>query len=126
MGPPDTIKMKNDLQCLTDNPAIEAVLLFGSHLRGDISPRSDVDICVVAPTIKTPEEMARLLGTIWQQVNADEYDIWLFEELPLYLRIDIIENHLILFCRDVPSLYEYFYPFRRQWADERHRQALIF
>jgi predicted nucleotidyltransferase len=120
----DEAKIISDLQGLMSNPAIEAILLFGSYARGDASSRSDVDICVVAPMVKTQEKMASLLGSVWQQVDASRYDIWLFEELPLYMQMDIIENHRVLCCRDVPSLYEYFYPFRKQWADEQYRQLL--
>jgi len=125
MGHADEAKMKSDLQCLMDIPEIQAVLLFGSYARGDASPRSDTDICIVAPRVKTSEEMAKLLGSIWQQVDANHYDIWLFEELPLYMRIDIIENHHILHCRDVPAMYEYLYPFRKQWAHEQYRQTMV-
>lgn len=124
MGQTDEAKMISDLQCLAKIPDIEAVLLFGSYARGDASPRSDVDICIVAPSVKTREQMASLLGSVWQRVDANRYDIWLFEELPLYMQIDIIENHHVLQCRDVPSLYEYFYSFRKQWADEQYRQLL--
>jgi len=124
MGQADQATMISDLLCLMDIPDIEAVLLFGSYARGDASPRSDLDICIVAPRVKTSEGMARLLGSVWQQVDANEYDVWLFEELPLYMQIDIIENHRILHCRDVPSLYEYFYSFRKRWAHEQYRQTL--
>jgi len=38
----------------------------------------------------------------------------------------IIENHEILFCEDIPELYEYFYRFRKQWRTQAYRQSLDF
>jgi len=124
MGETNEAKMRSDLQPLMEIPVVEAVLLFGSHARGEATQRSDVDICVVAPAISTTDAKASLLLTVWSQVNAAEFDIWLFEELPLYMQIDIIENHHILHCRNVPSLYEYFYWFRKRWSQQEQRQTL--
>ncbi|MBD3405282.1 MAG: hypothetical protein GF411_03985 [Candidatus Lokiarchaeota archaeon] len=91
-----------------------------------MTSQSDVDICVVSPASKTAQQRADLLGIIWQQVNADIYDVHLFEELSLYIQIDIIRNHEILFCDDVPALFEYFYFYRKLWADQEHKQSLQF
>lgn len=124
MGETDETKMRSDLQSVMGIPEVEAVLLFGSHARGDATQRSDVDICVVAPTANTTDAKASLVLTVWSKVNAAAYDIWLFEELPLYMQIEVIENHHILHCRDVPSLYEYFYWFRKRWSQQEQRQAL--
>jgi hypothetical protein len=30
----------------------------------------------------------------------------------------------VVYSRDVLDLYEYFYPFRRMWEDQKHRQKL--
>ena len=36
----------------------------------------------------------------------------------------VIEQGVVVHCKDEPELYEYFYPFRRDWDDQKHRQAL--
>jgi len=104
---------------------ILALLQFGSTTKRKATSRSDLDIAIVAPKIKDPDEMSRILADTWKNLDTSEpYDIWLFEELPLYMKAQIIENHRIIFCRDLPALYEYLYFYRKLWEDERHRQEL--
>ena len=57
-------------------------------------------------------------------IRDDCYDIRIFELLPLYLKIAVIEQGVMVCSRDVLELYEYFYPFRRIWGDQKHRQSL--
>jgi len=98
-----------------------ALLIFGSFARGEATARSDIDICVVAPRQKPVE----VLKTIWRKVDVygKKYDVWVFEELPLYLKIEIIENHEIVFG-DASELGEYFYFWRKLWEDQKHRQKM--
>ncbi|MHA1247073.1 MAG: nucleotidyltransferase domain-containing protein [Candidatus Thorarchaeota archaeon] len=107
-------------------PRVIAVLLFGSMARGDATSRSDIDICVVAPRMETAKEKSELLGMIWRQIDGEKYDVRLFEELPLYMKMDVITTHVILHCNDVPALFEYFYFYRKIWADEAHRQSVSY
>jgi predicted nucleotidyltransferase len=104
-----------DFAFLEKDENVLAVLLFGSGAKGQLNNRSDRDICVVAPAIRDTGEMRSLLKRIY--VNLDvvgkRYDVWLFEELLLYMKLQVIENHEIVFCRDLPELYEYFYFYRK-------------
>lgn len=110
---------------LQKDQRILALLQFGSTTKGEATYRSDLDIAIVAPQIKDPDEMSGILRDIWKKLDTSEpYDIWLFEELPLYMKVQIIENHSVIFCRDLPALYEYLYFYRKLWEDERHRQKL--
>ena len=36
----------------------------------------------------------------------------------------VIEQGVVVYSRDVLEFYEYFYPFRRIWGDQKHRQRL--
>ena len=74
--------------------------------------RSDIDICL----IKSSKE---LLITLYKKFNG-KYDIKIFELLPLYVKMDII-NHSITIYGDEVELSEYFYFFRRLWKDMHHR-----
>ena len=47
-----------------------------------------------------------------------------FEILPLHIKMAVIEEGIVLWSRDVLELYEYFYPFRREWDDQKHRHDL--
>lgn len=75
--------------------SIIAILLFGSHVKGMVTKRSDIDICVVFKEI-TPEEAdkfrIRLLGNFSTNV-----DIQVFNVLPQKIKREIARNHKILY-----------------------------
>ena len=48
----------------------------------------------------------------------------MFHELPLYIQGHIIEKGVLLLSRDTPELFEYLYPYRRLWEDQKHRNEL--
>ena len=117
---------KIDFAFLEKDKNVLAVLLFGSGAKGKLNSRSDRDFCVVAPEIRDIGEMRSLLKKIY--VNLDvvgkRYDIWLFEEFPLYMKHQVIGAHKVVFCRDLPGLYEYFYFYRKIWEDQKHRPEM--
>ncbi len=57
-------------------------------------------------------------------IHEPLYDLRVFELMPLYLKIEVIEKGVVVFARDVYELYEYFYTFRRIWGDQKHRQSV--
>jgi hypothetical protein len=57
-------------------------------------------------------------------VRDDRFDVRLFELMPLYLKMAVIEQGLVVISRDALELYEYFYPFCSIWGDQKHRQIL--
>ena len=122
----DEEEYKIDFGFLEKDENVLAVLLFGSGVKGQLNSRSDRDFCVVAPEIRDIGEMRSLLKKIY--VNLDvvgkRYDVWLFEELPLYMKLQVIGAHKVVFCRDLPGLYEYFYFYRKIWNDQKHRQEM--
>jgi hypothetical protein len=36
----------------------------------------------------------------------------------------VMEQGVVVHCKDEPELYEYFYSFRREWQDQKHRQEM--
>lgn len=86
-------KIREDFRFLEKEKEVYAILLYGSYAKGEQTKRSDIDICVVAPKLKTPKEFARLLGKIWRNIDANKYDVRIFEELPLYIKIEVIKNY---------------------------------
>ena len=102
-----SMDLKRDFEMFKDNAL--GILLFGSSARREDVERSDIDICIVRPANDgLLTEMNRMLG--------GKYDIKVFENLPLYIQIEIIRDHRII-CGDEVELSAYFYRFRRLWAD---------
>ena len=100
---------------------IMGVMLYGSYARGEETARSDIDLCIVAPQV--PDfKRADLWLRFLSRLRDDRYDVRIFEILPLYMKIAVIEEGIVVHSRDTPELYEYFYPFRRDWGDQKHRQ----
>ena len=101
---------------------ILGVLLYGSHALGMETLRSDIDICVVAPG----EDIMDLLSFIWQNVNVSlkKYDVRVFHELPLYIKIQVIEKGILIYSTDKYELYEFFFVYRKIWADQKFRNTL--
>lgn len=114
--------IKKDFSFLAKRKDILAILLFGSYIRGDESKRSDVDICIVAPQCDDKQLIREVYRNL--DVHKKKYDVRIFEALPLYIKIQIIEDNEVIFTRDVYELYEYFYLFRKLWGDQEHRQKL--
>ena len=41
-------------------------------------------------------------------VVGKNYDVWLFEELQFYIKMEVSLNHVVVYCRDTLELYGYF------------------
>jgi hypothetical protein len=98
------------------------ILLYGSHIYDQQTNRSDIDICIVAPG----ENPFDLLSYIWEHVNTHvkNYDVRIFSELPLYIKINVIKDGVLIYSPDKYELYEYFYLYRKIWDDQKHRQQV--
>jgi len=105
----DIEEIKKDFSFLKGE--ISALLLYGSQAKGTATPRSDVDIFA-------------LLRKVWQNLG-NKYDARIFEDLPLYLKADILNNHIAVWANNLPDLYEYFYHFRKLWMEQKHRQEVV-
>ena len=103
-------KIKKDFEEFKDR--VFGILLYGSYAKDEYTKRSDIDISLVGVDRDTYMEILGKLG--------NKYDIKIFEELPLYIKIDIIKNHKVIFGDEL-ELSEYFYKFRKIWRDTEKR-----
>lgn len=106
-----------DIESISKIDGVLAVLQFGSSIKNNTLAR-DIDICIVAPEAKNK---ALILLEAFSKIYKPGYDIWLFEELPLYMKAEIIKNHKILWCRDIHNLYDYFAKIMKIWKDQEIR-----
>ena len=113
--------IKKDFSFLLSRNDVLGILLYGSTANGSATLRSDIDICIVSPSCKDTRE---LLKEIYRNLDVftKKYDVHCFEELPLYIQIRVIEDHKIIYAKDVYELFEYFYYFRKLWEDQIMRQ----
>lgn len=103
----NSMNLEKDFEIFKDDAL--GILLFGSRARLEDVKRSDIDICIVRPVSD------RVLTGI-ERMFGGKYDIKVFENLPLYIQIEIIRDHRTLHG-DETQLSEYFYRFRRLWGD---------
>ncbi len=107
----DQVQLKKDLEFIKEG--VKGILLFGSAAREELSKRSDIDICLVKPKGK------RILLEVFERLGG-RYDVKIFEDLPLYIKMDIIKGHKTIFG-DESDISYYFYRFRREWEGMKHR-----
>jgi predicted nucleotidyltransferase len=96
--------LKRLLARASEDPAVLAVLLFGSAARGEETETSDVDVCVaLRPGCYRDEEIShRRLD--YMALGA--LDLHIFQQLPLYLRRRVLKEGKVLYVRDEDALYE--------------------
>ncbi len=92
-----------------------AVILFGSFARGEETERSDVDVCIV---VGKRERIKEVWDRILESGLTGRYDVKIFELLPLKLKVEVIRDGKIVFCRDRDELDYLFWKFRKIWNDE--------
>ncbi|MCK4475153.1 MAG: nucleotidyltransferase domain-containing protein [Methanophagales archaeon] len=114
-------KVSEDLRFLFDNRSVLGVLLYGSVVEGESTERSDIDVCIVAPAADDKVAFSRW---ILANVRDERYDVRVFELMPLYLKMEVVEHGEVVHARDIYELYEYFYAFRKSWDDQKRRQML--
>lgn len=107
--------IRNDLIKLEKHEAV----IYGSLLSEYYIPqRSDIDIAIIT---RNREKKNNII--IWRDFAGEfsnKYDIKIFELLPLYLKIEIIDNYKVLFGNPL-DISEYFYQYRSIWKDMKHR-----
>ncbi len=98
-----------------NDPDLLGLILFGSIARGEGSPVSDIDLCLVLmPGAHTPLEIS---GKKLEYAAAISAQISIFQQLPLYVRQSVLQDGKIIFCRDTDGLYEIAFATIREFAD---------
>jgi hypothetical protein len=81
-----------------------AIILFGSRARGEATPESDVDVCIVLDTGASPGLEASRKRLDYAAGPA--LDVKIFQQLPLYVRSRVLKEGRVLYVRDEDRLYE--------------------
>lgn len=99
------------------DPDILAVMLFGSHARGEASASSDVDVCLLLVPGRVPRDA-------WTTKRLDylagtDLDLSIFQQLPLYVRTRVLKEGRVVYVRDEDALYELAIRTAKAWEDFR-------
>ncbi|OGL19552.1 MAG: hypothetical protein A3K12_17300 [Candidatus Rokubacteria bacterium RIFCSPLOWO2_12_FULL_71_19] len=100
------------------DPDVLAVLLFGSRARGEASPESDIDVCLVLagePRSDLERAQKRL-----DYLAYSDLDVAVFQSLPLHIRSRVLKEGQVLFVRDEEALYDVAFRTARAWEGFRH------
>lgn len=82
---------------------VVAVLIFGSYARGE--KNRDIDVCIVLDKKYSNMEMSRKM-LHYSTIAPNDYDIHIFQQLPIYIRKRILKDGKVIICKDEDLLYE--------------------
>jgi uncharacterized protein len=97
---------------------VQFVILYGSAASGQMRAGSDIDLCIYYEG--SPDEARRFRFQALSELADDAYDIQIFQQLPLYVRKDVLRG-TVLFCRDSRFLYDTALTTIREYDAFRHR-----
>ena len=81
--------------------SVLAVMVFGSYARGE--RHKDIDICLV---LKKETGNGAMSRKRLAYVSESGLDVHVFQQMPLYIRVRVLREGKILFCRDMDALYD--------------------
>jgi len=106
------------LRTLKGYGKIRFIILFGSSVGGQETRTSDIDLCIYYDG--DAEEASRFRFMALSELPADVYDIHLFRQLPLFMRMEVLRG-VVLYCPDERVLYEVAVETIRDFDAFKHR-----
>jgi len=99
-------ELDNIVRVLADTGTVSKVFLFGSYARGEETPDSDIDLCVLTPE-KVEDEFV-LAGNLRQKLRGvktmpldllafNQDDFYTYYEFPASIQYEIAENGVLLY-----------------------------
>lgn len=106
------------LDAVRDDDVVLAVILFGSQARREGTPLSDLDICLVLNPNRYSE--LELSEKRLHYLKSFDFDIQIFQQLPVFIRTRVLRDGRVLFCRDEQELYDVAFRTSQRFEDYRH------
>lgn len=114
----DTIKnFLNKIKKIPDFEKVKFIYIFGSTVDKKNTKFSDIDFAVYHSGTKKERFKFRMkiLGSM-----SDEYDIQIFQDLPLYVQMQVLKGKII-YAKDEQFVYEVAYDTIKRFEDfKRH------
>lgn len=89
-----------------EDGAVLSVLLFGSRARGEETPMSDIDLCLVLPRGREARTDQTAVRMAYLEDVSGRLRIHVFQQLPLHVRRRVLKEGVVLLCKDWDALYE--------------------
>lgn len=102
------------LQKAKDDTDVLALILFGSAVRNESNSLSDVDVCVLLN--KNYDALAMSHKRL-EYLSISDFDISIFQQLPLYIKHRVMKEGKVLFCRDEDNLYKLIFRTIKEFED---------
>lgn len=107
-------KAVNEIRRLDIKNKIEFIVLYGSMIKDRNNPLSDTDIAIYY----SGNEKERFEFRIKAQGRlSDRFDIQIFQDLPLYVRGEIIKNNMPLYYKNYNKIFDTYLRTIREYED---------
>jgi predicted nucleotidyltransferase len=100
-----------------------AVMLYGSEARQEQISTSDIDICLVLDPFSHHTKKKSYSQKRLEYLKDFDFDIQIFQQLPLFIRRRVLKEGRVLFVRDERILYELAWRTAQAFDDFRHIHA---
>ncbi|RLI99798.1 MAG: nucleotidyltransferase domain-containing protein [Candidatus Aenigmatarchaeota archaeon] len=107
--------LKRLVETVKKDKDVLAVLVFGSYARGE--RYSDIDVCIVLKEKMKNLEMSRKK---LYYISSFPLDIHIFQQLPLYIRIRVLKEGKVIYCKDMDLLYDTAIKTIKEFEDYKH------
>ncbi|MCK4734561.1 MAG: nucleotidyltransferase domain-containing protein [Methanophagales archaeon] len=97
---------------------VKFIILYGSAAEDRMIKCSDIDLCIYYGG--SPEEASRFRFKVLSELFDDIYDIQIFQQLPLYVRVEVLKGTMI-YCADTRFLYEVAIKTIKDFEEFKHR-----
>ncbi len=104
---------------------VNFIVLFGSQVLGRTTEESDVDIAISFKD--TPNNQSKFRLKLLTKLGRDYYDVHIFEQLPIYIRKEVLKGKLlyekrkgIFYSKAIETIkdFEAYKPVYRQYVKE--------
>jgi len=119
-------RLQKIIQKAASDEEVLAVFLYGSRIDGSQTetPESDLDICLVLQTGGRKVDphgdaasFTRKRLSYLSAINPEKLDIQIFQQLPIYVRKEVLAKGKLEYCRDKNTLYQMAYRTVQEYED---------
>ena len=118
-------KIDKILKIARQDDEILAVFLFGSAARREEHKTSDIDICLILKPGR--HSSLGLSEKRFEYLKVFDLDVQIFQQLPLYIKMNVIKDGKKLFCANEDELYQSVFNTITEFEDYRdiYRDYLV-